>query len=290
MGGPRRRVHPLGISLGQNSPVAALPGLLSQCAALGLQGIEIGAMTGDVLIDGALQKRILREIRAILKDHPFRYTVHCSDSQKLRSDLYAEMHRKVFLAGLELTAEIGGEVFIAHYSARSPDQAVEARFEKAMLEMADAAAGMKVAVGVENIENEPIESVLDFLERHPHPAMGLTLDFGHAWLSSRHFGGDIEAHVARARPLLRHMHIHDNAGRFDPARLENRQRSLRERLPLGVGDLHLAPGWGNIPFHRLLPLTGEGYRGIYMMEQSVGIDADSVKEAMDLIESCLASI
>ena len=280
-------VHPIGISLG-SGPVSALPARLAECAALGLRGIEIGGMTGDVIIDGALQKGVMREIRRICADHPFRYTVHCNDAQKLRDDLYASVHRRVCLAGLDLAAEIGAEVFVAHYSARSADPVIEARFERTMLEMADAAAERKVILGVENIENEPIESVLDFLERSPHPAMAFTLDFGHAWLTHRHFGGSMEAQLERARPFLRHMHIHDNAGRYDPDRLQNRQKPLRDRLPLGIGDLHLCPGWGSIPFPRLLPLTGSGYRGIYMMEHSVGTDAASMREAMDLIESCLS--
>ena len=83
------------------------------------------------------------------------------------------------------------------------------------------------------------------------------------------------------------MHIHDNIGFYDEDRVQNRQASLEKRLPFGLGDLHLAAGWGNIPFSRYFGIIGDSYRGIYMMEHSVGAEPVFIQETIDYIVSCM---
>ncbi|HEY6103110.1 MAG TPA: sugar phosphate isomerase/epimerase, partial [bacterium] len=84
------------------------------------------------------------------------------------------------------------------------------------------------------------------------PNVGLTFDVGHAFLAAHYFGFDYLEAVRSARPLLIHLHVTDNFGRYDPLRLENftlyRTQRPRDILPVGRGDLHLPVGWGAIPY------------------------------------------
>jgi sugar phosphate isomerase/epimerase len=98
----------------------------------------------------------------------------------------------------------------------------------------------------------------------------MTVDFGHAYLTSRYFGDDFLGNIEAAKPYLRHIHIHDNLGIFDTARLKWQQKSLKQRLPFGKGDLHLPIGWGEIPFKDVFKILGDDYSGIYMLENSIG--------------------
>ena len=72
-----------------------------------------------------------------------------------------------------------------------------------------------------------------------HPGVGVCIDFGHLYLSARWYGYDVVAGAATLAPWTNHFHVQDLFGIFAGSE-DNAER--------GEGDLHLPPGWGEIPF------------------------------------------
>ncbi len=95
--------------------------------------------------------------------------------------------------------------------------------------------------------------------------MGITYDFGHAFLYYSCYGGGKEeflTSIKEALPYLKHIHIHDN---FGQANVTPQDTPYINRLPFGEGDLHMPPGMGKIPYEKIFPLIKE-YKGVAMME------------------------
>ena len=90
--------------------------------------------------------------------------------------------------------------------------------------------------------------------------VGITLDFGHAYIASRYYGFDFLGSIELARPFIKHMHVHDDFGR--PAGVDRRPIVL---IPEGKGDLHMPIGWGEIPYREVFARL-KGYEGVVLLE------------------------
>jgi sugar phosphate isomerase/epimerase len=211
-----------------------------------------------------LHQPIVRELLPVLKRFPFRYSIHSPAMLDLRDVGDLDVQMEMAFSVVEFCRLLDAGVLVVHFEQQSPDPRVEAVFLDAVRRLADRAQTQHLRIGVENIEVERMAPVLDFVRRVDHPNVGLTFDAGHAFLSARHFGFDYLEAVAAAKPLLIHLHVTDNFGRFNPLRLENftlyRTQVPRDIIPLGKGDLHLPVGWGTIPlaetFERLRGFEG----------------------------------
>ena len=98
------------------------------------------------------------------------------------------------------------------------------------------------------------------LDRIAHPNVGMTLDLGHAHIAARTCGFDFLDAVSQAAPHVSHIHMHDNAGKLDGF-----SSSQGERQPLGQGDLHMPPGWGEIPLQEAFERLPD-YAGVVILE------------------------
>jgi len=74
------------------------------------------------------------------------------------------------------------------------------------------------------------------------------IDFSHAYIESTFKGLDFFAEIAAMAPVTGHLHVHDSFGRpqgfykaFHP----------QENTALGIGDLHMPLGWGDIDWDRI---------------------------------------
>jgi len=82
------------------------------------------------------------------------------------------------------------------------------------------------------------------LEAINHPNVGLALDIGHLYIAAHELGFDYLEAISEAAPWVKHLHVSDNFGRLDEGfDLE------QDRWAFGEADVHLLPGWGNIPYH-----------------------------------------
>jgi len=94
--------------------------------------------------------------------------------------------------------------------------------------------------------------------------VGVTYDFGYAFLYYNCYGGEKEfsTSIKEVLPYLKHIHIHDNFGR---ANITSQGAPYINRLPFGEGDLYMPPGMGRISYEKIFPLIRE-YKGIAMSE------------------------
>lgn len=90
--------------------------------------------------------------------------------------------------------------------------------------------------------------------------VGITFDFGHAYIASRYYGFDFLGSIELAKPLVKHVHVHDDFGR--PAGVDRRQIVLMSE---GKGDLHMPIGWGEIPYREVFSRL-KGYEGVVLLE------------------------
>ncbi|NSW89277.1 MAG: sugar phosphate isomerase/epimerase [Firmicutes bacterium] len=277
----------IGISFGNRVSIEELPGALKLAAKYDIDCIELTPELGPVLIGGSLNLKVLKTIKSILSDFPFGYTVHCPGMQNMRDLNNLEMQHDIFRAGLDFTKEIGGMVYVAHFSQKSEDESVEKVFEEGMAKMADYAGKVGVVIGVENIEIERVEPVLSLIRRINHKNLQMTFDFAHSFLASKYYGYDFMESVKQAKPYIKHVHIHDNIGLYDPDRLVNKQRSLKERLTVGRGDLHLPIGWGLIPYDKVFDVLKDSYNGVYMLENDVGQNEMFIEDTLKTLKELI---
>nr|HID14318.1 sugar phosphate isomerase/epimerase [Anaerolineae bacterium] len=113
--------------------------------------------------------------------------------------------------------------------------------------------------------------------------VGIALDIGHAYIASNYYDFDFLDAITLAKPLVRHLHVHDNFGK--PAGLDRRQIIL---VPEGKGDLHMPVGWGEIPYRGVLSRL-KGYQGILILELKPRYGPyleDALLDVRNLLKEC----
>lgn len=252
-----------------NGDLRKLKESLQRFQEVGYGYVEIPVDAVDVMYGGRLNPARMEALKGLLKGFALKYTVHAPRVLDLRDVRVKGVQKELFRASVLFASEMGSDVFVYHYGRRTDNEEVEETLYRSMLEMADFAADHGVQICVENIEIDTVAHVVEFLERVGRENVGMTLDLGHAYLASRRFGFDFLESVRLARPFVRHIHVSDNFGRFDETRLLDYERyrltPYPNRLLLGLGDLHLPPGWGEVPLDEALDLL-EDYEGVFMLE------------------------
>lgn len=277
----------IGMSLGNRVSLEQLPEVLELIMKYEFDCVEFTPNMGSALIGGSLNTSVLKAIKSILSRFPFEYTIHCPSMQNMRDVEDLAMQHNIFKAGLEFTKEIGGSVYVAHFSKKSEDKYIEKKFEEGMAKMAEYAKKVGVIIGLENIEIECVEPVLNLIKNINHKNLKMTFDFAHSFLASKHYGFGFLESIRQAKPYIKHVHIHDNMGLFDLNRLVNKQRSLKDRLTVGRGDLHLPIGWGRIPYREVFEIIRDGYDGVYMLENDVGASEIFIEETLKTLKELI---
>lgn len=236
---------------------------LALARRLGYDAAEISMDGTGMIFGGRLHGRMLREALDEFARHELVYSVHSPSSLNLRDRTNRDVQLALAQSTLRFCREVGSRVLVIHFEQRSPDPADERAFVEAILRLSDEAGD--VILGIENIEVERLEPVIDCVRQIDRPNVGMTLDVGHAYLAAARFGFDWSAAIDAALPCVRHVHMNDNFGRYDPLRLENftlyRTQTPADTFPLGKGDLHLPVGWGVIPLDRVFArLRDHGYQ------------------------------
>jgi len=236
---------------------------------IGYDYAEIPVDAVDVIRCGKLDPRQMQDLKAMLNNLNLKYTVHAPVALDLRDVDNLEIQKALFQACIDFTAEIGAEIFVYHYNQKTQDPNREQALYQGMLEIADYAEYKGIQICVENIEIDTVQNVVEFVERIGRKNVGMTFDFGHAFLASVRFGFDFLESVRLAKPHIRHIHVHDNFGRFEEQRLlgydQYKLIPYRRLIALGKGDLHLPPGWGSVPLNEAFELLKD-YEGVFMLE------------------------
>ena len=261
----------IGVNIPGGTGMSALTGALERIVSDGWQAAELNLSSCPLIIGGRLQRPVLEYVKHVMAGFPLHYTAHAGYGLDLRSRTDGELHRQVMLASLDACVELGIDRLNLHYEEYSRDRQAEGQFMDRIKEAADRGQEQGVLVNVENIEVEDYRYALEAVCRTDHPNCGMTLDLGHLWLSANYFGYDFLDAVADCAPYVRHIHINDNNGVFEPMRLTDCQlyNTLDKgyRFAFSRGDIHIPPFWGNVPLAEAFSiLKRAGYNGIWLCE------------------------
>jgi sugar phosphate isomerase/epimerase len=282
-----------------NGQLATLESSLARAEAIGYDYAEISAYGVNAVINGRLHRSRVERVKAITRQFKLKYTVHGPCDLNLGLGDAPGIEEQALTAYLEFTSEVESSILVYHSGliflhepawglTPLPDEATMQRRRQqeveALQRLARRAQELGVTIAMENRDSHlwevaalarhglAIESLATY---HPgllipevnrqiaavgHPNLGMTLDFGHAYIAARSCGFDFLEAVSQAAPHVRHIHMHDNFGKLD--RFNDDQG---EKLPLGQADLHLPPGWGEIPLREALQRLPD-YRGIITLE------------------------
>lgn len=261
----------MGVNIPGGTGLAALEGALARIREDGWQAAELNLSSCPLIIGGRLQEPVLRYMKDVMNRFDLRYTAHTGYGLDLRNGPEGPLHRQVTRASLEACRELGIDRLNFHYEERSRDRRQERQFLERMAEAADLGQQWGVSVNIENIEVEDYRPALEAVRQLNHPNCGMTLDLGHLWLSARQFGYEYLPAVEDCAPYVRHLHINDNDGVFEPMRLTAPQlyNTLDKgyRFAFSRGDIHIPPFWGTAPLSEAFSiLKAAGYGGIWLCE------------------------
>jgi len=243
---------------------------------VGFDYVEISVHGVDAILGGRLHERRVKEVQEIVGKFDLQYTVHSPDPLNLCDVERLDLQKAVFRASLEFAQAIGAEIMVYHGGATNPPNSneeaglsVERLKEierEALSELAYDAAALWVVIGVENVGptsySARIVELVEQVRKINHPNVGITLDFGHAYLTARPLGYDFLEAIELAAPNIVHVHVHDNFGRV--LRFPQDVPYIYT-APLGVNDMHLPPGWGEIPYREVFSRLKD-YQGVVLME------------------------
>jgi len=292
---PKKIARPIGISTNADMIDGSISRFQEELEAVSASGAEYGEIilhSLDVIVNGTVDPKRLREVKEICARFPLQYTMHLPFVLNILDPIRGDIHYRVFESALEVASELECSLVVYHASHTALDPAHVEKYyqgtfgseesdlirqrllrmdaEKLSL-LADRAATLGVAIALENPNGaEAPPSVaygIDPTGLRNHVTMigrknlGITLDVGHLYIQSKILGYDYREAIRILAPLTIHTHVHDNFGKSD------RGEPYIQRLPYGLGDLHLPPGTGQVPIDETLEILGQvDYRGIYMLE------------------------
>lgn len=259
---------------------------LTSFLGFGLTAAEITVHGLDAIKNGRMDRLRTSEVKAILEEFPFAYSVHAPNPLNLMGRADNGLHRDVLRASLEFSAEIGAGVMVYHPGRYLVEEefgvsgplTLETTEKERLLDLeagllreaADAFPG--VVIAMENARPYRHHSPYCYaelprelgaqVERIGRRNVGINLDFGHLQMSSRFYGLDPVAETRAIAPLIAHCHVHDNFGNpvYHTEKLQTHQ------IPFGKGDSHMPVGWGVIPFSRILAEFIASFDGLLICE------------------------
>ena len=236
-------------------------------ADAGFTGAELYPGFWDVWLDGRLDARRLDEYVDVLDKHRdrLRYTLHGPSSANVFDVANRDRHERVLRTGLEIAGIIDAETVVYHAGRRLqggadtglPMRQLMQQERSIVTNLVEGAGAWNGRLGIETWimtgETEYSYSVwpdqlAEQVSAIDHPRVGVTVDFGHLFVSSESFGFDYVDGVRTLSQSVVHFHVVDSFGR--PSRTSGAY-SQAKALEFGEGDIHLPPGYGSIPFEEI---------------------------------------
>ena len=253
---PTPKIAAIGFEIfSPDGSVAALEPQLRAHAEIGTEAIELGVSSLDIVAGGRLIENRVAALESLVRRFSFTYTVHGLVSSNFMDPGTCARQLAAAEAMVEICARVGSTILVQHSGSLRADQpadraGAEARETEALMALAASAKRKGVRIALENIfttapgEYRPTPSEVAMrVAALDHPNLVATIDVSHAAIESTHRGLDFRAELRAMAPVAGHLHIHDSfaqmAGRtpfYYPA----------EATALGLGDLHLPLGWGDI--------------------------------------------
>lgn len=228
---------------------------LRRLADLGVDTVELGLTSIDLISGGRVIKERADRLQALTAQFPFRYTVHGLVSSNFMDPATLSYQLQAAKALIEVCDRIDARVIVQHGGFLRADQlsdraGADQREREALFELAEFARPYGVRIAFENIfTTEPGQyrqtpaEVAATVTAVNHPNLVALIDFSHAYLESTYRGLDFRQQLRAMAPVAGHLHVHDSFGR--PQGLF-RPYHPQELTALGLGDLHMPLGWGDI--------------------------------------------
>lgn len=229
-------------------------------ADMGCDTVEIGITTLDLVSGGRIIEERAAELAKLCDEFDFRYTVHGLVSSNFMDPATQRFQIDAAKALVELCDRIGAGILVHHSGSLRADQiheraGADQREREALTELADFARPRGVRIALENIfTTEPGQyrqtptEVAATVRALNHPNVVALIDFSHAYLEATYKGLDFFAEIAAMAPVTGHLHVHDSFGR---PQAFYRGYHAQENTAMGIGDLHMPLGWGDIDWTRI---------------------------------------
>ncbi|MBU1306526.1 MAG: TIM barrel protein, partial [Alphaproteobacteria bacterium] len=228
---------------------------LRRLANIGVDTVELGLTSIDLISGGRILPERLERLVAITSQFDFRYTVHGLVSSNFMDPETLPFQLAAAKALVQVCDRIDARILVQHSGALRADQIADRahadqRERDALTELAEFARPYCVRLALENIfTTEPGQyrqtpaEVAETVKAVNHPNVVALIDFSHAYIESTYKGLDFRAQIAAMAPVAGHLHVHDSFGRpqgFYKAYFP------QENTAMGIGDLHMPLGWGDI--------------------------------------------
>jgi len=228
---------------------------LRRLADMGVDTVELGLTSIDLISGGHIIKERAERLQTLTSQFPFRYTVHGLVSSNFMDPATVRYQLNAAKALIEVCDRIDARIIVQHGGHLRADQISERatadqREREALFELAEFARPYGVRIAFENIfTTEPGQyrqtpaEVAETVKAVNHPNLVALIDFSHAYIESTYRGLDFREQLRAMAPVTGHLHVHDSFGRpmgfYKPFHLQ-------EATALGLGDLHMPLGWGDI--------------------------------------------
>lgn len=253
---------------------------------LGIDSVELSLAAFEVIGGTKIYADRLAELKRICADRPFGYTVHGPIMSSFADPDHIVVQKAACRACLEAAHALGATALV-HHSGLLPKSATEAKrasllaYERdALSEIGADAEAADVVLCVETLFSRgdqwaasPAELARQ-IGAVNHPYIRATIDFSHSFLNQAERGFSAVDQLPALAPLARHLHIHDSFAlprTFAPY-------TRGEAILFGLGDLHLPPGRGALPWDTLatLPFGGPTIANIELTRRHEDQVADAV--------------
>ncbi|GGE23260.1 hypothetical protein GCM10011390_48340 [Aureimonas endophytica] len=254
---------------------ASLEARLRQIAEIGADVAEIAVSSLDIVAGGRIIPERAARLEQLTRSLPLRYTVHGLVASNFMDRETVDRQLAAAKALVEICDRIGSGILVQHSGAIRADQGAEraaaGRLEDETVHaLAEFARPYGVRIALENIfTTEPGQwrrspsELAGAIKAIGHPNLVALIDFSHAYIESTYRGLDFRAELRAMAEVAGHLHVHDS---FGQPQGRTPFYFPQEATALGLGDLHMPLGWGDIPFAEIFaelsPLPGT----VLMME------------------------
>jgi sugar phosphate isomerase/epimerase len=240
--------------------LSVLERALARYADLGADIAELSLYSEDLVAGGRVLPERAARLVEITKRYKLGYTVHGLVCSNFMDEVNLPYQKAAMRAMLELCDRVGASVLVHHSGVatrKGPEELarIEAMERDALAEMAEVARSYGVRIALENIfamsDDEYRKTPSDVaatVAAIGHPNLCALIDFSHAYIESTRRGLDWRAEIRAMAPVAGHLHVHDSFGRpYTMTRFFHQG----EPMALGIGDLHMPLGWGDIPWEEI---------------------------------------
>ncbi|HMF69205.1 MAG TPA: sugar phosphate isomerase/epimerase [Phyllobacterium sp.] len=239
---------------------SVLENSLRTISDLGATAAELSLYGEELISGGRIIPSRVERLLEITRQFDLRYSVHGQIISNFMDKEHLALQKSVVRAMLELCNRVEAGILVHHCGqAKIPALTrigdLDQMERDALVELAEVAKGYGVRIALENIfalsdaeYRQTPAKVGETVSAVNSPNVCGLIDFSHAYIECTRLGLDWREQIKAMAPVTGHLHVHDSFGRpysmtkfYHPA----------EATALGIGDLHLPIGWGDIPWEEI---------------------------------------